>query len=263
MSISGFTFIHNAIAAGIPVFEAIIAVKPYVDEIVVVDMESDDGTTELLHKFGCKVIDGKWGSLAGKTLSDAHALHEKCSGDTIVHFEADEVFDDKLIREVRKTINQGESQILVPRIQLEQNFQKMRWGPIWVHRVFKKGTVQKYGESTVQHKSGAVYPKLNFGYLWDITNNFRNNWIRRLEQQAELWNLSDALTEFQAVPLHSFDCKAMTITASNREDFFNQHHWWSTQSPYNIPLSLRKWMGITEYDPMKFYARMHGPYNDR
>ena len=50
MKLSGFTFIHNAITNGLPVFEAIKAVQPFVDEMVVVDMGSTDGTRELLRK---------------------------------------------------------------------------------------------------------------------------------------------------------------------------------------------------------------------
>ena len=51
MKVSGFTFVHNALAGGYPVAEAIAAVKPHVDEVVAVDMGSDDGTREVLDRL--------------------------------------------------------------------------------------------------------------------------------------------------------------------------------------------------------------------
>jgi hypothetical protein len=103
-SISGFTFIHNALESGYPIIEAIRAVQPYVDEVVVVDMESADGTRELLEKIGNDfvnpygeqyapiiIIDGRWGNKAGETLREAHSKYIECSGDVIVHFEADAI----------------------------------------------------------------------------------------------------------------------------------------------------------------------------
>ena len=73
--ISGFTFIHNALKAGIPIRESIRAVEPHVDEIVVVDAQSNDGTRELLETLDVRIIDAEWGVDGGETLKRLHAMH--------------------------------------------------------------------------------------------------------------------------------------------------------------------------------------------
>ena len=130
--VSGFTYVHNAIAGGYPILEAIHSVIDFVDEIVVVDCQSTDDTRRLLERlakddsYKLRVIDGKWGSEAGETLKRAHFLHTFCEGDVIIHFEADEVFDRLLIQEINLEIECGNYDLAVWRIQLEQNFQRVR-----------------------------------------------------------------------------------------------------------------------------------------
>jgi glycosyltransferase involved in cell wall biosynthesis len=172
--ISGFTFIHNAIDSGYPIVEAIRAVQPYVDEIVIVDMQSTDNTKDILeqladidHKnkleytynkgkyykhYNIKIIDGYWGNEAGETLRQAHNQYRQCSGDVIIHFEADEVYDDRLIKYIVELIKYDHTDISVHRLQLEQNFQRCRWYPEPVHRVFPRlSHTRKEGHTTDRH----------------------------------------------------------------------------------------------------------------
>jgi hypothetical protein len=124
---SGFTFIHNAIESGYPIVEAIRSVQPFVDDVIVVDMQSTDGIRETLNKLKVRIINGFWGNQAGETLCQAHSLYRRCSGDIIIHFEADEVYEPQLLENIIHLINQGVTDIAVHRLQLEQNFQRCRW----------------------------------------------------------------------------------------------------------------------------------------
>lgn len=242
MKTSGFSFVHNAIAGGYPIREAIEAIKDYVDEIVIVDCQSDDGTRTLLDKLGVRIIDGEWGHQAGETLAAAHALHTECKYNTIVHFEADEVYDHNLIREIAIEIDMGNYDLSVWRLQLEQNFQRCRWYPELVHRVFPKGSVSKQGHTTTRH-SDAKSIDQRWGYLWDVTNCFRDNWINRTRQQAELWMNEPIQEQFRRVPLHflqdplDFDVEA----------FLREPQWTWTMTPFNIPEVLRPLVGRTKY----------------
>lgn len=240
VKVSGFSFVHNALAAGYPLLEAVHSVLDYVDEMVIVDCQSDDGTRKLLERLGVRIIDGQWGNRAGETLKAAHALHCQCAGDVIIHFEADEVFDRSLIKEINIEIEMGNHNLAVWRLQLEQNFQRCRWYPEPVHRVFPKGAVVKEGHTTNWHdKARVIEPK--WGYLWDITNCFRDQWLKRNHQQANLWNEEP---QYRRVPIHFTHSELVPDV----DRFLSEPHWTWETTPFVIPEILRPLVGKTKYE---------------
>jgi hypothetical protein len=246
--ISGFTFVHNALHAGIPVREAIQAVRPYVDEVVVVDASSDDGTYDMLYDMPevDDIIVAEWGTDAGATLARLHAMHIQCKGDIIVHFEADEVFDDSLIQYATSKITPYQKSFHVFRIQVEQNFQRIRWYPELVHRIFEKGTVSKVGHTTNAPVEYGIKPEAAFnyylGYLWDITNCFRDNFLNRIDQQAKLW---DNQHNYRMVPKH-FN-HPIEYTREEIGEMLQEPHWTWKTTPLNIPDILKPLVGKTKY----------------
>ncbi len=256
-SISGFTFVHNAIAGGYPIVEAIRAISEYVNEIVVVDMQSTDGTRELLtdldrsglwnywkEDVSIRIINGYWGNSAGETLREAHSQYIQCSGEVIMHFEADEVYDDNLIRNVVDFIKSGIEDISVYRLQLEQNFQRCRWYPEPVHRVFPKhANTRKHGHTTDRHSQATVIDP-GYGFLWDITNCFRDNWLDRVNKQAEL---RDTNPQFIMTGLHCLH--EAEIDAEQAVLRLQDKHWTWNKTPFDIPSILKPLVGMTKYEP--------------
>jgi glycosyltransferase involved in cell wall biosynthesis len=243
MTISAFTLTHNCLTAGIPIIESIEAVRDYVDEIVVVDMHSTDGTLRILEKLGCRILQSPWPHLPNPrdTLNHAFELHRECKGDTIIFFEADEVFDDRLLQAIRWEIIAGRNNLAVWRLQLEQNFQRCRWYPIPVHRVFPKGK-----GSYVQHPTNCCPDETytlppSAGFLWDCSNNFRDNWFGRKQAQSELWGEP----RFLMVPGHFTE----PVETSRVEEEFrlNEAHFQWTGTPFNIPGILKPLVGVTNY----------------
>jgi glycosyltransferase involved in cell wall biosynthesis len=260
---SGFTFIHNALDGGYPIAEAIHAIQTYVDEVVVVDCASTDGTGELLERladtpiydiFGrnktipLRIIGGKWGSQAGETLRQAHSKYIECDGDVIVHFEADEVYSDRLIRSVVSYIKAGrpdDCHLSVMRLQLEQNFQRCRWYPEPVHRIFPRlSGARKEGHTTDQHERSFLLTEKS-GYLWDITNCFRDNWFNRVEAQAKL---RGEQPNYLMVGHH---CNWQVNLSENdaRQRVYSSKHWTWTRTPFNIPEILIPLVGQVKYEP--------------
>lgn len=242
--ISGFSFGHNLISGGYPIVEAIQSVLPYVDEMVIVDMQSTDGTRKLLEKLPVRIIDGVWDCKAGETLANAHAQNIECEGDIIWHFEADEVYDLLLAAEIQNCIHEGGHDISVQRLQVEQNFQRVRWYPHWVHRIFPKGSVIKNGETTFEKdRDGMDYLDGEYGYLWDCTNCFKNNWLSRIEQQSEL-RKGEALNTLM-VPEH---CILPThLQLDTTQEYFDNPLWTAKTTPLNLPYNLQHLVGVTDY----------------
>lgn len=244
-TISGFTFIHNAIESGYPIVEAIRVVQPLVGEVVVVDMQSTDGTRAILEKLGVTVINGYWGNQAGETLRQAHSQYRQCEGDIIIHFEADEVYDPRLLGEIFSAIQQGVEDIAVHRLQLEQNFQRCRWYPEPVHRVFPRlSYTRKEGHTTDRHSQATILGPES-GYLWDITNCFRDNWLTRVQKQAELWGKAP---QYIMTPIHS--CLPADISEAEAQRWlYGGRHWEWTETPFNIPDILKPLVGMVRYEP--------------
>ncbi len=257
-SISGFTFIHNALTGGYPIIEAIYAVQSYVDEIVIVDMQSTDGTREIIEELAShtkgigkpydyadiRIVNGYWGNEAGKTLREAHNQYIQCEGDVILHFEADEVYDNNLIRTMVNFVRNGIEDIAVYRLQLEQNFQRCRWYPEPVHRVFPKhSNTRKNGHTTDRHSQATVIDP-EHGFLWDITNCFRDNWFDRINKQAEL---RDTNPQFIMAGLHCLHEAEIDVDQAVLR--LEDRHWTWTKTPFDIPRILRRLVGMTKYEP--------------
>lgn len=246
--ISGFTFVHNALEGGYPIREAVNAVRPYVGEVVVADLESNDGTLAFLKKLDVRVVCGRWDNRGGITLAAGHAMNILCRNRMIVHFEADEVFDDDLIQNVATEIKGGNENIAVHRIQLEQNFQRCRWYPTPVHRVFPRGSVQKDGETTVQHNkakkihSQAMALPVEAGLLYDITNCFRDNFLGRIKNQAKLRRSPQQflLTNFHINLPHLRDESEVTTE-------LGKEYWLWKTTPFRLPKILQPLVGQTKY----------------
>jgi hypothetical protein len=131
---------------------------------------------------------------------------------------------------------------VVHRVQVEQNFQRIRWYAEPVHRIFKKGTVKKVGHTTDRHAEAG---KLGFddGLLWDCTNNFRDNFLARIDQQAKLWGSCN----YNVVPQH-FTHQHILLTREQIEEFLKEPHWEYKTTMLNIPDILKPLVGKTKYD---------------
>lgn len=245
MEISAFTYVHNALEGGYPIIEAVRAVRPYVSEIVAVDMASTDGTRDLLQRLNCRILNGEWGNEGGETLNKALLMNSECKYDTILHFEADEVYSDELLKAIMDRLFHGVTDIAVHRIQVEQNFQRCRWYPIPVHRVwYPRGSVRKGGvASTNRHRDTAVIPP-DEGLLWDVRACFRDN-VRAREEK--LSNLYDTFPVYRITPLHFM----MPQTLDNEEEveaWLSEPHWTYKKSPFDLPDVLKPLVGMTRYE---------------
>lgn len=242
MKISGFTFGHNLITGGFPFVEAISAVKPYVDELIAVDIESTDGTKDVLLKLCDKVLTSPWGGR--DTTPNAFLKHVECSGEVIIFFEADEVYDDSLLKAVKWMIGAGHTNLGVYRLQLEQNFQKCRQYPLPVHRIFTKGAGTYHVHPTIYPENARIPLEVippEFGYLWDCSNVFRDNWQQRKATQSEIWG------EPRHLMVAEHFTEAVEISQEEEIERLKAPCWEWVSTPFNVPTILKPLIGKTKY----------------
>lgn len=241
MKISSFTFGHNLIEGGYPVVQAVEAIRPYVDEVLAVDVGSTDNTRHVLSRICDRVIDGP--AWQGRDIQhQVFELHTLCKGDIIIMFEADEVYEDGLLSAILWALERGYADIGVWRIQIEQNFQRVREYPRPVHRVFPKGRGSYREHPTNVPDYVHVLPPEN-GYLWDCSNCYKENWRQRKHNQAKVWG------EPRYLMTAKHFAEPNEITETEELMRLDEPHWAFAQTPLAIPSILKMQVGRTRYDP--------------
>lgn len=120
---------------------ALASVKDLADEIVVVDMHSDDKTAAIAKKFGAKVYQHERTNYVEPARNFAIS---KATGDWILILDADEEVPVLLAKKLKKLAELEEKQIYrIPRknIIFGKWMKYSRWWPDHNIRFFKKGTV--------------------------------------------------------------------------------------------------------------------------
>ncbi len=104
MTISGFTFVRNAVKYDYPVTESIRSILPIVDEFIVSVGNSDDGTLQLIESIGSpkiKIVHSVWDDSlreGGRILAvetDKALAHVNPAADWAFYLQADEVVHEK------------------------------------------------------------------------------------------------------------------------------------------------------------------------
>ena len=84
----------------------------------------------------------------------------------------------------------------------------------------------------------------NNGYLWDVSNCFRDSFLKRIENMAK-YRQED--NNYLMVPQH--------VNLNNRpsrqevELRLDERHWTWTHTPFDIPEILKPLVGMTRYKP--------------
>ncbi len=153
MKVSACTIIKNAFN-GYCLFEAMASLLPYVDEMIVLDMGSTDGTWTILQNIATenskvRTHQRKYPWHSATELADAQTkVVNTCEHDKILFFQADEVWHEDLLILLPDIFENEESpDVGFWRVQLKENFQEMKWVPHIVHRIGTKNSLVFEGNS--------------------------------------------------------------------------------------------------------------------
>lgn len=121
---------------------ALVSIKDFADEIVVVDMYSDDNTVAVAKRAGAKVFEHK---RTGYVEPARNFAIEKASGDWILILDADEEIPKTLAKKLKDISQNSKSSdyYRIPRknIIFGKWIKHSRWWPDFNIRFFKKGYV--------------------------------------------------------------------------------------------------------------------------
>jgi (heptosyl)LPS beta-1,4-glucosyltransferase len=120
---------------------ALSSIKSFADEIVVVDMKSDDNTVEIAEKAGAKVYEHK---RVGYVEPARNYAIGKAKKEWILILDADEEVPKSLIKRLKKIVKDPKADYYrLPRknIIFGKWMQHTRWWPDYNIKFFKKGSV--------------------------------------------------------------------------------------------------------------------------
>jgi hypothetical protein len=149
-NVTGTTFIRNAFDGGFPIFESMAAIMPIVDSFIIVDMGSTDGTLDVCNDIAransrISIKHEQWSKTnTADTFADiANRCVELCPTQNVLFYQADEIFHENLIKNVRKEYEKGQYGLSFERIQLSHGMHIVKWLPHMVCRSVVKG-IHKY-----------------------------------------------------------------------------------------------------------------------
>lgn len=114
MTISGYTFVRNAIKLAYPLKESILSILDIVDEFVIVYCkgDEDDNTLEVINSIGSdkiKIVEAEWEvdrfqkNTLYSYLSDV--AKNECKGNWLFYLQVDEVVHEKYLSTIKKACN--------------------------------------------------------------------------------------------------------------------------------------------------------------
>ncbi len=114
MTISGYTFVRNAIKLGYPLKESILSILDLVDEFVIayIEGDEDDSTLAVIQSINSdkiKIVRAKWEpeKYSKNTLYSylSDVAKNECKGDWLFYLQVDEVVHEKYLPIIKKACN--------------------------------------------------------------------------------------------------------------------------------------------------------------
>ena len=279
--VSACTWVSNALIGAWGLFEAMAMLLPVVEEIIVLDVESSDGTYDLLadiqrYNPRVRVVGGTFPYLDASAFVDVtNETIRSCANNIVLFFEADQIFHEDLVTCLPWYWGRGEYNLAFWVVQYERNFQRVKWFP---HRFPMGGAKTEMvcigdGVRTPQSKAEQEYtgppiPTCSryIGEMADWQREYpdvRDTAVRRRAEEAIKpylhdmvldvsmtgWCLEDVPTRRRLhAPFYHGDTHLEGIPLEQWLEQERQNPEWTyTTSPFNLPVVVRYHLGKTRY----------------
>lgn len=257
--ISACVFIRNN-SAGFCLWESLSSWLPFVDEFIVMDLMSNDGTWEILSEIAganhkISLHRRPWPRIDAGVFADlANDLIQMCQHENVLYFQADEIPHQNLLKLAEQRFQQGQFDLSFWRIQFRDNFQKVKWFPHLVHRVGHKDRFHFVGDGMTSDRTWDAKICSNYGgeyfpqwggmppmeipvseMITDVSlvGGFRDNIIERRLLHAPFWH--------EEAHVEGKSAAEWAAAAMANPD------WTKAESPFDLPQILRWHVGRTKY----------------
>lgn len=171
------------------IISAIRSVGGFADEVVVVDMNSDDSTVSLAKKAGARVFNYP---RVGYVEPARNFAIDKAEGDWIFILDADERANPKLIAKLKKLmIDEKPDYVLIPRknVIFGKWIKNSRWWPDYNVRFFRKGSVvwkdKIHSEPEKRGKGVTLLPKEKYAIVHENYSSV-SEYIQRMDRYSSI-----------------------------------------------------------------------------
>jgi len=281
LPISGCVFVRNSIRGAFCVFESLASFAHLCQEIIVMDLGSDDGTLEVLqdiasHNSKVRLVSGTFYKIDANVFATlANDLIAMCTYDNVLYWQADEIWHEDLLKLMEQRFEAGQFDLSFWRIQYANNFQYVKWFPQLVHRVGIKGNHLNPGKNNFEFDADGM----NTTRQWDakicsdydgsyhmrwgamgqegikpfvnqmatdvsLIGAFRDNIPDRRRMHAPFWKEEPWIPYFNKAngETPALQESAWYARALGDED------WTKPVSPYNLPAILKYHVGKVRYE---------------
>lgn len=258
--VSAVTFIKDTFVGAFCLFESMASLLPYVDEMIILDLGSTDGTQDALRAIS--TVNPKVMTLTSKfTRIDASAFADAANEavahakfDNVLFWQADEIWHEQLLARMAEYFQAGKYDLSFWRYQLRDNFQRMKWFPHPVHRVGPKSNFNfvNDGMNTDRTWSAELCSIFDGGWFtkWgqmpeleipvkdmildvSLVGAFRDNIPGRRRLHAPMWH--------EEPKIENISIPEWVVQANANPD------WTKTESPFALPKIMRRHVGRTVY----------------
>lgn len=279
-NLSACCFTRNTFKGAFMLPETIAQFLHLADEILIMDLGSDDGTLEFLKEISVnpkiKLVSGSFYKTDANVFATlANDLIAMCQNDRVLYWQSDEIWHEDLLRLMAERFQQGDFDLSFWRIQYANNFQYVKWFPHLVHRVGTKGnhfnegknnfefngdgmnTTRSWDARICSNFGGEMFPK--WGELGQegikpyvnemitdvsLLGGFRDNIVERRAMHAPFWHEEPTIPYFDKQTKQQLHRPASQWL---REAVIDED-WTKPTSPYNLPHILKWHVGRTRYE---------------
>lgn len=261
--ISACVFIKDTFIGAFTIFESMASLLPFVDEFLVMDLGSDDGTFETLEAIASKnkkvkLEQGEFYNIDANVFATlANDLIAICKYDNVLYYQADEIWHQNLLRLMAKKFEDNIFDLSFWRIQYRENFQIVKWFPQVVHRVGHKNNFNFDGDgmNSDRYMEPPICSDYGGSYFQEWGNMGQEGVKPYVDQMITDVSLVGGFLE--NIPerrgLHApFWHEEPTIEGELGTKWMlrerDNPNWLKTESPYNLPYILRWHVGRTKYN---------------